>query len=75
MFLNYNKPSLVLNYPKKLGITKTEVMKEKKKFKYSKAWYYTSTKSSHRLKFSEKEFKKKYVIPSKKQSYGFGDYY
>jgi len=81
MYLTYNKPSFSMNYPKSMEITKKTVMKERNKMKYPKAWNYMKTKTGgHRLKFSQKQFKKYYLIKPKQVKYTdfgykFGDYY
>ena len=77
MYLNYNKPSLNLNYPKNMGLKKKDVIREKNKLGYPKAWNYMKTKTGgHRLKFSKRQFKKFYVKKIKSNSgYGLGDYY
>ena len=70
MYLKYNKPSMIMSYPKGLEITKKAVMQEKKKMKYPMAWNYEKTKTGgHKLKFSKKQFKKYYVSQKPKNSY------
>lgn len=80
MYLTYNKPSLNMNYPKTMKLTKKTVMKERGKMKYPMAWNYMKTKSGgHRLKFSKRQFKKYYVKPKQMEytnfGYNFRDYY
>lgn len=69
-----------MNYPKNMGVTKKQVIKEKNKMKYPKAWNYMKTKTGgHKLKFSKRQFKKFYVTSKVKSrsdlDFGFEDYF
>ena len=50
----------ILKYPKKV-FTKKEVLKEKKRMRYPKAWKFSSSDRGYKLVLNKKSFKKHYV--------------
>ncbi len=50
----------VLRYPKKYGITKGEVMKQKAEFSFSKAWKFKETSTEYTLSLDDTLVKKYY---------------
>ena len=55
-----NNKTLVLHYHKNLGITKTQVMQEKEKMRYPKAWKFKDELDQFKLVFDKTNFKKYY---------------
>ena len=56
----------ILHYPKKDGITKAQVMKQKNEFEFSKAWIFKETSTEYTLSFDDTLATKYYTtkIPS-----------
>jgi hypothetical protein len=63
------RPKLTLHYPKKLGITKKQVFRERNKLYNPDVWNYSSTKTAHILKFDKIKARKKLHAGTFKSSY------